>query len=107
MDQLRTALVWLQRQHFWVLWGLVALIAIGCWAKASGQLTTLFDKNQQQSTPNSPAYKNSARIRSTPTMRSTKSKRLKPSSNPKAWPSSGSSFTTASASTCSRGRCRR
>ncbi len=47
MDQLRTALVWLQRQHFWVLSGLVALIAIGCWAKASSQLTTLFNKNQQ------------------------------------------------------------
>ncbi|HVT29944.1 MAG TPA: hypothetical protein VHE81_18145 [Lacipirellulaceae bacterium] len=46
MDQLRTALVWLQRQHFWVLSGLVALIALGCWAKASSQLNTLFKKNQ-------------------------------------------------------------
>ena len=29
MDQLRTALVWLKRHHFWVLCGLVAIIAFG------------------------------------------------------------------------------
>ena len=46
MDQLRTALVWLKRHHFWVLCGLVALIALGSWAKASGKLTALFTKNQ-------------------------------------------------------------
>jgi hypothetical protein len=42
MDQLRTALVWLKKHHFWVLCGLVALISLGSWAKASGKLSTLF-----------------------------------------------------------------
>ena len=46
MDQLRTALVWLKRHHFWVLCGLVAIIAVGSWAKASGKLSTLFTQNQ-------------------------------------------------------------
>lgn len=46
MDQLRTALVWLKRHHFWVLCGLVALIALGSWAKASGNLSKLFTTNQ-------------------------------------------------------------
>jgi hypothetical protein len=46
MDQLRTALVWLKRHHFWVLCGLVAIIAFGSWAKASGKLSTLFTQNQ-------------------------------------------------------------
>jgi hypothetical protein len=46
MDQLRTALVWLKRNHFWVLCGLVALISLGSWAKASSKLTALFTKNQ-------------------------------------------------------------
>src|SRR3954447_9221943 len=46
MDQLRTALVWLKRHHFWVLCGLVAIIAFASWAKASGKLSTLFTQNQ-------------------------------------------------------------
>jgi hypothetical protein len=46
MDQLRTALVWLKRHHFWVLCGLVALIALVSWAKASSKLTALFNQNQ-------------------------------------------------------------
>src|SRR3954464_3381602 len=46
MDQLRTALVWLKKHHFWVLCVLVALISIGSWAKASSKLTALFTKNQ-------------------------------------------------------------
>src|SRR6266576_3625551 len=46
MDQLRTALVWLKRHHFWVLCGLVAIIAVASWAKASAKLTTLFTTNQ-------------------------------------------------------------
>ena len=46
MDQLRTALVWLKRHHFWVLCGLVAIIAFGSWAKASGKLSALFTQNQ-------------------------------------------------------------
>jgi hypothetical protein len=46
MDQLRTALIWLKRHHFWVLCGLVAIIAFTSWAKASGKLTALFTTNQ-------------------------------------------------------------
>jgi hypothetical protein len=46
MDQLRTALVWLKRHHFWVLCGLVAIIAVASWAKASAKLTALFTTNQ-------------------------------------------------------------
>src|SRR5215208_4107704 len=46
MDQLRTALVWLKKHHFWVLCGLVALISLGSWAKASSKLRTLFNTSQ-------------------------------------------------------------
>src|SRR6187455_1343033 len=46
MDQLRTALVWLKKHHFWVLCALAALISLGSWAKASGKLKTLFNANQ-------------------------------------------------------------
>jgi hypothetical protein len=46
MDQLRTALVWLKKYHFWVLCGLVALIALGSWAKASGKMDAVFGANQ-------------------------------------------------------------
>ncbi len=46
MDQLRTALTWLQRQHFWVLSVLAPLIALGCWWKASGQLGSAYAANQ-------------------------------------------------------------
>lgn len=46
MDQLRTALTWLKKQHFWVLSVLIALIAIGCWSKASGKMSALYTKNE-------------------------------------------------------------
>jgi hypothetical protein len=46
MDQLRTALVWLKRHHFWVLSGLVAIIALVSWAKASSKLAAMFNQNQ-------------------------------------------------------------
>jgi hypothetical protein len=47
MDQLRTILAWLKRQHFWVLSVLVALIAIGCWWSASRTLSSELAKNMQ------------------------------------------------------------
>src|SRR5687767_7447373 len=47
MDQLRTILAWLKRNHFWVLSGLVALIGIACWWKASGTLRSEFTVNKQ------------------------------------------------------------
>jgi hypothetical protein len=46
MDQLRKALGWLKRQHFWVLSVLVALIAIGCWWSAAGALSKEFGVNK-------------------------------------------------------------
>ncbi len=46
MDQIRTALAWLKRQHFWVLLGLAPLIAIACWFMATGALTADFTKNK-------------------------------------------------------------
>ncbi len=48
MDQLRTALAWLKRQHFWVLSVLAALIALGCWWTASGSMKQQFEANQTQ-----------------------------------------------------------
>jgi hypothetical protein len=47
MDQVRTILAWLKRQHFWVLSVLVALIAIGCWWSASRTLSKEFTANKQ------------------------------------------------------------
>lgn len=46
MDQLRTALAWLKEQHFWVLSVLVALIAIGCWWKASAKMDALYKTSE-------------------------------------------------------------
>ena len=46
MDQLRTALAWLKRHHFWVLSVLAALIGVGCWWSASGKLDKLFGANK-------------------------------------------------------------
>ncbi len=47
MDQLRTILAWLKRQHFWVLSVLVALIGIACWWSASRTLSSEFATNKQ------------------------------------------------------------
>jgi hypothetical protein len=46
MEQLRTALTWLQKYHFWVLSVLVLAIAIFCWKVASAKLTKTFEANQ-------------------------------------------------------------
>ncbi len=46
MDQVRTALLWLKRHHFWVLCGLVALVSLFSWAKASSKLSAIFAANQ-------------------------------------------------------------
>jgi hypothetical protein len=47
MDQVRTILNWLKQQHFWVLCGVAALIALGCWWSASGAMSTKYDTNQK------------------------------------------------------------
>jgi hypothetical protein len=47
MDQLRTILAWLKRNHFWVLSVLIAIIGIACWWKASGTLSSEFTTNKQ------------------------------------------------------------
>src|SRR4051812_22433893 len=46
MDQLRVALDWLKRYHFWVLSVFVALIAVACWAKASSKMVATFKANE-------------------------------------------------------------
>jgi uncharacterized membrane protein YgcG len=50
MDQVRTILAWLKQHHFWVLTGLVALIALGCWWSAAGTLSAQYEANEQQIT---------------------------------------------------------
>jgi hypothetical protein len=47
MDQLRKVLTWLKQQHFWVLSVVIALVSLGCWWKASGQLRAEYAKNEQ------------------------------------------------------------
>jgi hypothetical protein len=46
MDQLRTALNWLQRYHFWALSVIVVAVAVGCWYSAAGALSQQFQANQ-------------------------------------------------------------
>jgi hypothetical protein len=50
MDQLRTALAWLKKQHFWVLSGLVVLIPLLCWWSAAGKMSKKYDENQKRIT---------------------------------------------------------
>ena len=50
MDQVRTALAWLKKHHFWVLSGLVALIGFACWWSASKKLSAMYDTNQKMIT---------------------------------------------------------
>ena len=63
MDQLRVALAWLQRQHFLVLTGLVALIAVGCWWSASGKLSKAYRKDETTITTE---FKNVQHLRDDP-----------------------------------------
>ena len=46
MEQLRTALNWLKRYHFWVLSIVVVGVAIGCWYSAAGALSKEFQTHQ-------------------------------------------------------------
>ncbi len=46
MDQLRKIVGWFKRQHFWVLSGVVALIALGSWWSAAGTLSKEFTSNK-------------------------------------------------------------
>jgi hypothetical protein len=50
MDQVRMVLTWLKKQHFWVLSGLVGLIALFCWWSAARTLSAKYDTNQKQIT---------------------------------------------------------
>ena len=47
MDQVRTALAWLKKHHFWVLTGLVVLIALGCWWSAAKKMSTKYEADQK------------------------------------------------------------
>jgi hypothetical protein len=46
MDQLKVALGWLKRHHFWVLCVVIIGIALYCWNGASGALQEEFERNQ-------------------------------------------------------------
>jgi hypothetical protein len=47
MDQVRTALAWLKRYHFWVLTCLVVLIAFGCWWSAANKMSAKYAADQK------------------------------------------------------------
>ncbi len=47
MDQVRTALAWLKKHHFWVLTGLAVLIALGCWWSAAGKMSAKYEADQK------------------------------------------------------------
>jgi hypothetical protein len=47
MDQIRTALAWLKRHHFWVLTGLVVLIPLGCWWSSSKKMSATYETGQK------------------------------------------------------------
>lgn len=47
MDQVRKALAWLKRYHFWVLSVLVAVIALVCWKMAAAKLSKELATNMQ------------------------------------------------------------
>ncbi len=47
MDQVRTALAWLKKHHFWVLTGLVVLIALGCWWGAAKKMSAKYEADQK------------------------------------------------------------
>jgi hypothetical protein len=47
MDQVRTALAWLKKHHFWVLSGLVVLIALGCWWSAAKKMSAKYEADQK------------------------------------------------------------
>jgi hypothetical protein len=50
MDQLRSILGWLKKQHFWVLCVLVGLIGVFSWWRASGALSVKYDTDQRKIT---------------------------------------------------------
>ncbi len=48
MDQLRKALAWLKKYHFWVLAIVIVVIAAACWYSSTGVLAKQFQANQQE-----------------------------------------------------------
>lgn len=48
MDQVRKALAWLKKYHFWVLSVLVVLIGVFCWYSASSSMSEEYKKNEGQ-----------------------------------------------------------
>ena len=48
MDQLRTALTWLKKYHFWVLSVVVVGVAVGCWYTAAGTLSQEYQSSQSK-----------------------------------------------------------
>ena len=48
MDQVRVALAWIKRHHFWLLCGLVTIISATCWHMASTTLQEEFTQNSSK-----------------------------------------------------------
>jgi hypothetical protein len=48
MDQIRAALVWLKRHHFWVLTAVVTFTALGCWYTAANDLSQRYEESKRQ-----------------------------------------------------------
>lgn len=46
MDHVRKILGWLKRQHFWLLCGIAAVVALVCWNSARGKLAKEYEANK-------------------------------------------------------------
>ena len=104
MDQVRTALAWLKKHHFWVLTGLVVFIALGCWWSAAKKMSAKYDADQKHDrrwlSVQVDRFTKRASMR---TIRSTTTKSEKSKSFRRASPSCGRCSTTSSAKTFCNG----
>lgn len=48
MDQVKAALAWLKKHHFWVLGGIAPLIALACWWMGASELDKQFAENKSK-----------------------------------------------------------
>jgi hypothetical protein len=46
MDHVRKILAWIKQQHFWLLCGIAAIVALVCWNSARGKLAKEFETNK-------------------------------------------------------------
>lgn len=48
MDQVRAALAWLKKHHFWVLTAVVTMVSLGCWYTAAGDLSERYEESKSK-----------------------------------------------------------